>query len=132
MSVHRLWHTHSLKAMKHLTLALLVLIFSAVVAFAADIDGTWNMRYQTPNDIVEATVILKAKGSALFLVTDEGEHEVGSVSGSEFSYTVPDYYAEAAGYRADLTIKGKVNGDTTEGTWEWDTYGGVFTGARAK
>ena len=118
--------------MKNLSVILVTILCFAVAALAAGIDGTWNVVYETEAGALESPITYKTNGSKLSVVGEEGELEVGTVKDGEFSYTVPDFYAEAAGYRADLNIEGKIEGDKISGTWEWDSYEGAFTGTRSK
>ncbi len=118
--------------MKKLAVVLITVLCFAAAAFAAALDGAWDVTYRIPDDTVHLKTTYKTKGSALFIVGDEGDMEVGTITGDAFSYKVPNYYSDRAGYRADLIIKGKVTGNRITGTWEWDTYNGTFEGARAK
>jgi hypothetical protein len=118
--------------MKRLFLIILTAIFFVAVAYAAGIDGAWDVKYEIPDDTLQTTVRYKTNGSALFIVTEDGEQEVGTIKDGTFAYKIPKYYSEQAGYSADLMIKGKLDGDKISGTWEWDTYNGSFAGSRVK
>ena len=108
------------------------LLLIAGLALAAGIDGKWNVVVQIPDDEIQTTMTFKTKGEALFIVVDDKEQQVGTWKNGEFQYKIPNYYSEQAGYAADLTIKGKVDGDKLTADWAFDTYTGTLTGTRAK
>ena len=118
--------------MRNLTLVIFTALCFAVAGFAAGLDGAWDVTYVIPDDTLETSITYKTKGSSLFVVTDDGEAEVGTFKDGAFSYTIPKYYSDQAGYSADLIIKGKLEGDKISGTWQWDAYDGTFTGKRAQ
>jgi hypothetical protein len=90
------------------------------------------MKFEIPDDTVENTIVLKSNGTILIVVTEDGEKELGTVKDGTFTYKMPKFYSDLAGYSADLTVKGEFDGDKMSGTWEWDTYDGTFTGSRSK
>jgi hypothetical protein len=117
--------------MQHILRTGIALMLIAGLALAAGIDGTWNVVVQIPDDELKVTMTFKAKGEALFIVNEGEEQKVGTWKDGEFQYMIPNYYSEQAGYSADLTIKGKVEGDKLTAEWEFDTYTGQLSGTRA-
>jgi hypothetical protein len=108
------------------------LLFIAGLVLAAGIDGTWNVVVQIPDNQIEATWIFKTKGETLIIVNEGEEQQVGTWKDGEFQYKIPNFYSEQAGYAADLTVKGKIEGDKLSAEWEFDAYTGTITGTRAK
>ncbi len=118
--------------MKQFFMITIGLLLIAGLVLAAGIDGTWNVVVQIPNDEIESTWIFKTKGETLFIVNDGEEQQVGTWNDGEFQYKIPRFYSEQAGYAANLTVKGRIEGDKLTAEWEFDSYTGRITGTRAK
>jgi len=81
-----------------------------------DVNGTWNLKVDSPDGVVNATLILRQSGSTLSgeLKTDFGNASIeeGSISGNkmQFSVTLP-----IGGKPMELVFEGTVEGDSAEG-----------------
>lgn len=98
-----------------------VLVLATMVAYAADLTGTWKSKLDTPQGSIERTFTLKQDGGVLTgkIVTVRGENKTeaeikdGKVKGDEFEFTVEQ---SRQGQTMTVPYKGKVDGDTLKGT----------------
>lgn len=102
---------------KKLFLALLLVTFSAVTAFAADLNGKWTASIETPRGTQNVTFDFHADGATLTgKVTSprgEGDIQDGKIDGDNLAFT------QAVNFNGnDLKISytGKVEGDTIKFT----------------
>ena len=97
-----------------------VLVLAPMVAYAADLTGSWKSSMETPNGTFERTFVLKQDGDKLTgkIVTQRGETEIkdGKVKGDEFEFTV-EQPGRGGGPARTVAYKGKVSGDTLKGTF---------------
>jgi len=121
---------YSKAAMRRLLQLGFVLILATCISAAAEIDGTWNFIYLTPEGELRATTTLKAEGETLVLVQDGNEIK-GTYKDGEFQVEAEDFYSDAAGYSAKLILNGKVTGDEITGKWTFDVYAGTFSAKRS-
>lgn len=96
------------------------------------IDGTWNLKMQTPMGERPVTVRLAAAGGALSgaMVGAAGEQAIfdGTTDGTAVKWSV--MFAGAMG-EMKLDFSGAVNGDAISGTVQFGAFGsGTFTGAK--
>ena len=94
-----------------------VLVLATMVAYAADLTGSWKSSMETPQGTFERTFVLKQDGEKLTgkIVTQRGETEIkdGKVKGAEFEFTVEQ---SRGGNTMSVPYKGKMDGDTLKGT----------------
>jgi hypothetical protein len=91
--------------------ALLLIVFSAIPALAADVTGTWTMDSKDPRDgtVIKATYVFKQEGTKLTgTVEVSGGHSEtsslhGKVDGNKISFT--STFSDAT-YSLDGTIEG--------------------------
>lgn len=110
-----------------------VLMLATVVAYAADLNGSWKSSMETPNGTFERTFVFKVDGDKLTgkIVTQRGETEIkdGKVKGDEFEFTVEQ---SRGGQTMSVPYKGKVEGDTLKGTMGAGERAREFTATRQK
>ena len=93
---------------------------SVFTAFAADVNGTWKGKAETPNGTVERTFVFKVEGGKL---TGETSSEMmgkstikdGKIDGDNLSFTINVNFQ---GNDAELHYKGKVTGEEIKFTVE--------------
>lgn len=99
--------------------AFAVLVLATMVAYAADLTGSWKSSMETPQGTFERTFVFKQDGEKLTgkIVTQRGENEIkdGKVTGDEFEFTVEQ--RGRGGETRSVPYKGKVSGDTIKGTF---------------
>ena len=61
---------------------------------------------------------------------DTGVDVKGTYSDGELMLMFP-YQSDEAGLKAEVKIKGKLDGDKIKGTWQFDTHSGDFKAKRA-
>jgi hypothetical protein len=86
----------------------------ALLAFAADVDGTWKIKFQTPDGQTrENTLVLKAEGETLTgtLSSRMGESKLqdGTVKGDDVAFTVVRTFN---GNEFTQKYTGKITGNT--------------------
>ncbi len=100
-----------------------VLVLATMVAYAADLTGSWKSSMETPQGSFERTFVFKQDGDKLTgkIVTMRGENKIeveikdGKVKGDEFEFTVEQRGRE--GQTRTVPYKGKVSGDSIKGTF---------------
>jgi len=105
-----------------------VLWAAAPLARAADVDGVWDMVFQTQ----------AGEKAGPMAVTTEGESASATLGETRLTGTYKDgllelsgeHYATDAGYTSTLTLKGRVEGAELKGEWVWAEYSSVFAGTR--
>jgi hypothetical protein len=93
-----------------------LLIWMAMFAFtalAADVNGTWKGKAETPNGTIERTFVFKVDGAKLAGETSSemmGKSEIkdGKIDGDNLTFTIN---ASFQGNDVELHYKGKVAGD---------------------
>jgi hypothetical protein len=93
-----------------------LLIWMAMFAFtalAADVNGTWKGKAETPNGTIERTFVFKVDGAKLTGETSSammGKSEIkdGKIDGDNLTFTIN---ASFQGNDVELHYKGKVAGD---------------------
>lgn len=114
-----------------------VLMLASLVAYAADLTGSWTSTVETPNGKFERTFVLKQDGAKLTgkIVSMRGDQKVeaeikdGKVNGAEFEFTVEQ---SRGGNTMTVPYKGKLDGDTLKGTQGAGERAREFTATRAK
>jgi hypothetical protein len=105
--------------MKSLWILTLMAVFS-LVAFAADISGTWKASIERPNGTMESTFTFKVEGEKLtgtVTMGQMGESAIveGKVDGDNVSFAVESEYN---GTQFRINYKGKVSGEEMKLTGE--------------
>jgi hypothetical protein len=93
-----------------------LLIWMAMFAFtalAAEVNGTWKGKAETPNGTIERTFVFKVDGAKLTGETSSemmGKSEIkdGKIDGDNLSFTIS---GSVQGNDIELHYKGKVAGD---------------------
>jgi opacity protein-like surface antigen len=85
----------------------------AFAALAADVNGTWKGKTETPNGTVERTFVFKVDGNKLTgesssNMSGKSEIKDGKIDGDNLSFTID---ISIQGYDLELHYKGKVAGD---------------------
>ena len=110
-----------------------VLVLATMVAYAADLTGSWKSSMETPQGTFERTFVFKQDGDKLTgkIVTQRGETEIkdGKVKDDEFEFTVEQ---GRQGQTRTLAYKGKVTGDTLKGTFAGPQGDREFTATKQK
>ena len=106
----------------------LVALLAAAMAFAAPVDGDWNVTLTAP------------EGSTSFTMTveTEGETALGRAGDATFNGTykegklelVGPFYVMEAGYEAELTMDIRMEGNQLAGKAYWDVYAAEVIGKR--
>lgn len=105
------------------------LLAVAPLAHASEVDGAWDMVYQTD----------QGPRTASMTVTTDGENVTAVMGETELSGTYRDgqlelsgeHYAAEAGYTATVTLTAHLEGDELKGEWEWSEYSSTFVATRA-
>lgn len=107
-----------------------VLILATCLSPTAEIDGTWNFIFTTPDGDIRMTATLRAEGEELTFEQD-GKEVLGSYKDGAFQIVSKDYYSDAAGYSSDLILNGEIKEDELSGKWTFDVYSGTFSAKRS-
>jgi hypothetical protein len=106
--------------MKTMQWLFVALAMFAYTVFAADVNGTWKGKAETPNGTTERTFVFKVDGHKLTGETSSdmlGKSEIqdGKIDGDNLSFTI---HASYQGNDLELHYKGKVAGDEIKLTVE--------------
>jgi len=106
--------------MKTMKWLLAVMAMFAFAALAADVNGTWKGKVETPNGTSERTFVFKADGNKLTGETTSdmlGKSEIkdGKIEGDALLFIIRVSYQ---GNDLELHYKGKVSGDEIKFTVE--------------
>ena len=117
-------------------LAACLFLLYPLLGAASKADGTWDCVFNTEVGERRGQLVIQVSGEQVSgkLVGPEPGRSVdirGTFKAGELYLKFP-FYSVDAGYQADLIIRGSIDGDRVEGTWQFDTYTGSFTGTRAK
>jgi hypothetical protein len=93
-------------------------------------DGTWNLVLYTEIGDKPAEITLQTEGE-IVKGSASGQPIVGTFRDGALSLKLADFYSPDAGFKADLGIQGKVDGDTLQGRWSFAEYSGTLRGTRA-
>ncbi|MCW5982805.1 MAG: hypothetical protein KIT09_32245 [Bryobacteraceae bacterium] len=117
-----------------MTVLLLLLAF-ALTAPAAGLDGKWAFTFQTEDGDREATIALQVNGEEVTgKVSDLEGSEIdvkGTFKGNAVRLEFP-YYSDEAGVKAEVKIEGKLNGDSIQGDWQFESHSGEFSAKRMR
>ena len=100
--------------MKKVLFAVALCALMSVAAMAADLNGAWLVKVETPNGVRESTYTFKVDGAKLTgkVATQRGDSEIkdGKVDGANFEFSVERPGREGATMTSKY--KGKLDGDT--------------------
>lgn len=100
--------------MKHILLASVVLVSSALVVAQSGADGAWAFTMSSPMGSVDAKVVMKADGDTLTGSFDVGGHtwpiEQGTIKGNDIAFVL-----NRPGASMTYEMKGTLNGDAVAG-----------------
>ena len=106
-----------MKTIKRLLISIAIFAFAAL---AADVNGTWKGKAETPNGTIERTFVFKVDGNKLTGETSSdmmGKSVIkdGKIEGDNLSFTINVNFQ---GNDLELHYKGKVAGDEIKFTVE--------------
>jgi len=101
---------------------------AAAPASAADVDGDWQMVFQTEVGPRETPLNVTTDGETATAVM--GETQLAGTYKDGLLELSGEHYAADAGYTATLTIKARMDGPALTGEWIWSEYSSVFEGKR--
>ncbi len=98
-----------------IALAVCTLLVVALPAAAADLNGSWVVKIETPNGTRETTYTFKVDGKTLTgkATTQRGDTDIkdGKVDGDSFEFSV-ERPGRQGGPATTSVYKGKISGDT--------------------
>jgi hypothetical protein len=106
----------------------LALLMLTPCAYAADIDGQWDMVFQVESGPRTMSLSVTTDGASVTATLDEAEL-TGTHADGAFELS-GEYYAADAGYSATVTLEGRLEDGELRGDWAWSEYGSVFVGTR--
>lgn len=100
-------------------------------ASAPNPSGTWDLVLITEVGDKPARITLQADGETV--KGTAGEMSLaGTFREGALNLKIPDFYSPDAGFKADLNLQGKVEGDTlVQGRWTFAEYSGSLRGSRS-
>lgn len=113
---------------------LITLTFSALVAFGADVAGTWKATAEGPNGSMERTFIFKVDGQKLTGETKSSmlgnsALENGKVDGNNISFTITAKFQDN---EMKISYKGKVDGKQIKLTSDFGGQAVEWTGKKVE
>ncbi|MCW5964297.1 MAG: hypothetical protein KIT83_09675 [Bryobacterales bacterium] len=105
---------------------------TAVAASAANPNGTWDLVLNTEVGDKPARLLLKTDGEAVTgQIAESNLQLAGTFREGTLAVKIPDFYSPDAGFKADLSIQGKIEGDSiVGGRWNFAEYSGSLRGSR--
>jgi D-glucosaminate-6-phosphate ammonia-lyase len=104
---------------------------AVMVAYAANVAGTWTLSVESPRGTRESTLVLAQKGEEVTgtMKTQRGEMPVtGTLKGNAIAF---GYKASMQGNEMEIQYSGTVDGDSMSGTVSFGGMGeGKFTGKK--
>jgi len=101
---------------------------AAPVAHATEVDGAWDVVFQTQVGPRETPLSVSVEGDRA--TASMGETELSGTFKGGLLELSGEHYAADAGYTSTLTIKGRVENGELKGEWVWSEYSSVFAGTR--
>jgi len=96
----------------------------------ANPSGTWDLVLLTEVGDKPARITLQVDGETV--KGSAGEMALaGNFKEGTLHLKIADFYSPDAGFKADLGLQGKVDGDTLQGRWSFAEYSGSFRGSRS-
>lgn len=115
--------------MKTHRVVLLGLVLLAVTASAANVAGKWMFVFDTQVGERRIPFVINAKGAEVTGSAEENFPIAGKFEGDVLDLRFP-YFSEDAGTKADLRIRGTLEGEKITGKWRFAEYTGTFTATR--
>jgi hypothetical protein len=107
---------------------MLVLLAPSPAAAQSNLDGRWHFVLDTPGGDREYDVLFKVEGDQVTGKWDK-EDLKGTYDNGDLALSF-DITPEETGEKGTLVIKGKLDGDSIGGTWEFGEYKGDFKATR--
>ncbi|MCU0229216.1 MAG: hypothetical protein MUF01_16425 [Bryobacterales bacterium] len=106
---------------------------AAASATSANPNGTWDLVLLTEVGDKPARLMLKADGETVTGQVAEANMPVaGTFREGTLAVKIADFYSPDAGFKADLSIQGKIEGDSiVGGRWTFAEYSGGLRGSRS-
>jgi hypothetical protein len=102
-----------------------------MLAYAADVAGTWKLSVESPRGTRESTLVLAQKGEEITgtMKSERGDMPVsGTLKGNALAF---GYKVSMQGNEMDIKYTGTVDGDAVSGTVSFGGMGeGKFTGKK--
>jgi hypothetical protein len=102
-----------------------------VLAYAADVAGTWTLSVESPRGTRDSTLVLMQKGEEITgtMKSQRGDMPVsGTLKGNELAF---GYKMSMQGNEMDIKYTGTVDGNAMSGTVSFGGMGeGKFTGKK--
>lgn len=104
---------------------------SGTSAGGANPNGKWDLVLSTEVGDKAAQLSLKVDGETV--TGSAGDQAVtGTFRDGSLVLKLADFFSPDAGFRADLGIQGKIDGDTLQGSWNFAEYSGTLRGNRSQ
>lgn len=105
----------------------------AAAATGANPSGTWDLVLLTEVGDKPARLMLRADGETVTgQVADANMPVAGTFREGTLVVKIADFYSPDAGFKADLSIQGKIEGDSiVGGRWTFAEYSGSLRGSRS-
>lgn len=101
----------------------------APLAHASEIDGKWDVVYQTDDGTRTSNLTVATDGEAVKAVMGETEL-AGTYTDGQLSLT-GEHYAGEAGYTATVSLEGRLEDGKLKGNWRWSEYASTFEATRS-
>lgn len=105
------------------------LFVAAPLAQASDIDGKWDVVYQTDDGTRTSDLTLTSDGEAVKAVM--GETELAGTYKDGLLALSGEHYASEAGYTATVKLEGRLEDGKLKGQWWWSEYASTFEATRS-
>lgn len=115
--------------MKTYRVLFLGLILLAVAASAANVAGKWMFVFTTQVGERQIPFVINAKGAEVTGTAEQNFPIEGKFEAGVLDLRFP-YFSEDAGTKAELRIRGTLEGEKITGKWRFAEYTGTFTATR--
>lgn len=99
------------------------------LAHASDIDGKWDVVYQTDGGPRTSGLTLTTDGGAVKALM--GETELAGTYEDGLLELSGEHHAGEAGYTATVKLEGRLVDGKLEGSWQWSEYASTFEATRS-
>jgi hypothetical protein len=114
-----------------LALMICTLLAAAPAFCASDLDGNWNMTFNSDDGDRQVPATFKVEnGQVTGRFAEKGDVK-GTYSEGKLELKFPFVYEEG-GLEGDLKLTGKVAEGKITGNWEYAGYAGTFSAAKAQ
>jgi len=115
-----------LRSLVPVTVALLA---ASPLAHASEIDGKWDVVYQTEGGTRTSDLTLTIDGEAVRALMGETELE-GTYKDGKLELT-GEHHSSEAGYTATVKLEGRLEDGKLKGNWQWSEYASTFEATRS-